>query len=138
MARWFRPFLLATFISVSLIASAPAGITLIGTGFIGGTAADKSGLGGVTCQAGSPQNCVPNDIFGGFGSAVAYTGHDNVFVAAPDRGPFDGLTDAPFVDRIHFLHMTTDLGAPFPNIRTQLLDTRLLKNESGQRFVGAA
>ncbi len=46
MARWFRPFLLAAFVSsVSLIASAPDGITLIGTGFIGGMATDKSGLG---------------------------------------------------------------------------------------------
>ena len=139
MARWFRPFLLATVVSsVSLVASAPAGITLIGTGFISGMATDKSGLDGVTCQAGSPQNCVPNAIFGGFGSALAYTGHDNVFIAAPDRGPFDGLTDAPFADRVHLLHMTTDIGASFPNIRTHLLDTRLLKNEQGQQFVGAA
>src|SRR5919106_6607869 len=109
-----------------------AGITLIGQGFVSGTASDKSGLSGVICQAGVPANCVSKSIFGGFGSDVAYTGHDNVFVAAPDRGPFDGLTDVPYLDRVHFLHITTDVDAPFPNIRTLLLDTRFLKNQNGE------
>jgi len=76
--------------------------------------------------------------FGGFGSDLAYTGHDDVFIAAPDRGPFNGLTDVPYIDRFHFLHITTELGAAFPNIHLSLLDTRLLKNEIGQAFVGAA
>jgi hypothetical protein len=74
----------------------------------------------------------------GFGSDITYTGHDNVFIAAPDRGPFDGLTDVQYLDRFHFLHITTDPGAPFPNIKTELLDTRFLKSELGETFVGAA
>ena len=114
------------------------GITLIGKGVVSGTALDKSGLTGNICQQGAPANCVPKAIFGGFGSDITYTGHDNVFIAAPDRGPFDGLTDVPYLDRFHFLHITTDVGAPFPNIRTVLLDTRLLTNDSGKTFVGAA
>ena len=114
------------------------GVTLIGKGSIEGTTLDRSGLLGNICQAGAPTNCVPKALFGGFGSALTYTGHDNVFLAAPDRGPFDGLTDIPYLDRIHFLQIKTDLGAPFPNIRTVLLDTRLLKNQLGQPFVGAA
>jgi hypothetical protein len=114
------------------------GITLIGKGVVDGTAIDKSGLTGNICKAGAPAICVPKAIFGGFGSDLAYTGHDNVFIAAPDRGPFDGLTDVPYLDRFHFLHITTDLGAPFPNIHVRLLDTRFLKNELGQTFVGAA
>ncbi len=135
--------LLALLIStVSLVIPSPVlpvpGITLIGKGVISGTALDKSGLTGNICQAGVPANCVPKAIFGGFGSDITYTGHDNVFIAAPDRGPFDGLTDVPYLDRFHFLHITTDVGAPFPNIRTVLLDTRFLKNEVGQTFVGAA
>jgi len=117
--------------------AATPGITLIGKGLVNGTALDKSGLTGTICQAGVPTNCVPKAIFGGFGSDLTYTGHDNVFIAAPDRGPFDGLTDVPYLDRVHFLHITTNVGAPFPNIRTVLLDTRLLKNELGQTFVGA-
>src|SRR4030095_4473857 len=114
------------------------GITLIGKGLVSGSAGDKSGLTGNICQAAVPANCVSKSIFGGFGSALTYTGHNNVFIAAPDRGPFDGLTDVPYLDRFHFLHITTELDAPFPNIRTVLLDTRLLKNESNQTFLGAA
>ena len=114
------------------------GITLIGKGVISGTMLDTSGLTGNICQAGAPANCVPKAIFGGFGSDITYTGHDNVFLAAPDRGPFDGLTDIPYLDRFYFLHITTDVNAPFPNIRTILLDTRFLKNETGENFVGAA
>lgn len=114
------------------------GITLIGKGVVSGSALDSSGLTGNICQSGAPANCVPKAIFGGFGSDLTYTGHDNVFIAAPDRGPFDGLTDVPYLDRFYFLHITTDVGAPFPNIHTVLLDTRFLKNENGENFVGAA
>ena len=118
--------------------SLPAGIALIGKGVVSGSALDKSELTGNICQASAPANCVPKAIFGGFGSDISYTGHDNVFIAAPDRGPFDGLTDVPYLDRFYFLHITTDLGAPFPNIRTVLLDTSFLKNHNGENFVGAA
>ena len=114
------------------------GITLVGKGVVSGSALDSSGLTGNICQAGVPANCVPKSIFGGFGSDLTYTGHDNVFIAAPDRGPFDGLTDVPYLDRFYVLHITTDLEAPFPNIRTVLLDTRLLKDQGGENFVGAA
>jgi len=119
-------------------AALPADITLIGKGEVSGNALDKSGLTGNICQQGTPANCVPQAIFGGFGSDLAYTGHDNVFIAAPDRGPFDGLTDVLYLDRFHVLHITTDAGAPFPNIQTTLLDTRFLSNQTGQTFVGAA
>jgi Esterase-like activity of phytase len=128
--------------TISLSAPRPRpltpGITLIGKGMVSGSALDKSGLTGNICQAGAPANCVPKAIFGGFGSDITYTGHDDVFIAAPDRGPFDGLTDVPYLDRFYFLHITTDVGAPFPNIRTVLLDSRFLRNETGENFVGAA
>ena len=85
--------------TISLSAPRPRpltpGITLIGKGLVSGSALDKSGLTGNICQAGAPANCVPKAIFGGFGSDITYTGHDDVFIAAPDRGPFDGLTDVP-------------------------------------------
>src|SRR4029453_78424 len=114
------------------------GITLVGKGVVSGSALDTSGLAGNICQAGAPANCVPKAIFGGFGSDITYTGHDNVFIAAPDRGPFDGLTDVPHLDRFYFLHITTDIEAPFPNIQTVLLDTRFFKDQANQAFVGAA
>jgi hypothetical protein len=127
----------ALLLSVStLLASAPPGIELVGIGYVGGSLLDKSGLTGNICQAGVSTNCVPKAVLGGFGSAMTYTGHDDVFVAAPDRGPFDGLTDVPFLDRVHFFHITTDIRTK--QISTVLLDTRFLKNEFGQTFVGAA
>jgi hypothetical protein len=118
-----------------------AGITLVGTGLVPGDGDphdkyDKSGLKGLICEAGNPTNCIRQDLFGGFGSGLTYTGHDNVFIAASDRGPFDGLTDVPYLDRVHFLKITTNPDTK--NISTVLLDTRLLRNESGQFFVGAA
>ena len=114
------------------------GITLIGKGEVSGSALDTSGLTGNICQAGAPANCVPKSIFGGFGSDITYTGHDDVFIAAPDRGPFDGLTVEPYIDRFYFLHITTDVDAPFPNISTTLLDTRFFRDKGGRNFVGAA
>jgi hypothetical protein len=138
MIRWLGTALAVLALIGSSTSAVTPGITLIGKGTIDGDAIDKSRLTGNICQAGFPANCVPKAIFGGLGSDLTYTGHDNVFIAAPDRGPFDGLTDVAYLDRVHFLHMTTELGAPFPNIHTLLLDTRFLKNEFGQTFVGAA
>ncbi len=138
---WKKVIVLLVFTVLALNTSelrAANGISLVGRSSIPGNVLDKSGLTGNNCQAGVPGNCVPQAIFGGFGSDISYTGHDNVFIAAPDRGPFDGLTDTPYLDRFHFLHITTNLGAPFPNINTILLDTRFLKNEFGQNFLGAA
>jgi len=108
---------LAVLLTASSLWAAPNGITLVGEGLVSGTALDKSGLNGSICQAGVPTNCVPKAIFGGFGSDITYSGHDNVFLAAPDRGPFDGLTDVPYLDRVHFLHITTNLGLPFQTSR---------------------
>ena len=122
----------------SALWAANPGITLIGKGLIAGTSLDKSGLKGDICDAADPASCIPQATLGGFGSDLGYTGHDDVFIAAPDRGPFNGLTDVPYIDRFHFFHITTELGAVFPNIHLVLLDTRFLKNEVGQTFVGAA
>jgi hypothetical protein len=123
---------------VPTFASAPPGIALIGTGFIPGTGVDASGLWGTICSASTPANCVPQAIYGGFGSDLTYTGHDDVFIAAPDRGPFDGQTDVPYLDRVNFLHITLDTTKAANNITVRLLDTRLLKNEFGQNFLGSA
>src|ERR1700754_4039139 len=107
---WNKAFALLTLallmLNVASLRAATPGITLIGKGLVDGAALDKSGLTGNICQAGVPANCVPQAIFGGFGSDLRYTGWNNVFIAAPDRGPFDGLTDVPYLDRFYFLHIT--------------------------------
>jgi hypothetical protein len=127
-----RAALLMLVLIPSALWAQPPGVTLVGKGLIDGHALDLSGLTGNICQAGVPTNCIPKAIFGGFGSDVTYTGHDNVFIAAPDRGPFDGLTDVPYLNRVHFLHITTDVGAALPNINLTLLDTRFLKKRIRQ------
>lgn len=119
-------------------ASAAPGITLIGKGMIEGNRLDSSGLTGNICQASLPTNCVPKSIYGGFGSDLAYTGHGNIFVAAPDRGPFDGLTDVPYVDRLYYLYIDTNPALPFPNISVKLRGTKILRNQFGKTFLGAA
>src|SRR5688572_12448138 len=137
-----RSVVLSSVLAVCFAAAAPAadpGVTLIGRGFVPGSALDLSGLAGQPiCHADDPNNCIDQATFGAFGSAIAYTGHDSVFLAAPDRGPFDGRTDVPYKDRVHLLHINLTLGAAFPNIQTTLLDTRFLKNEEGENLVGSS
>src|SRR5262245_13433046 len=111
MTRPWATTLAALALTASSLCAATDGITLVGKGLVEGTALDKSNLQGNICQASDPTNCVPKALLGGFGSALTYTGHDNVYIAAPDRGPFDGLTDVPYLDRFHFLRITTDLNA---------------------------
>ncbi len=123
-------------LSTAALADPPAK-ELVGKGTVAADLLDDSGLSGDICKQGDPTSCVSKAIFGGFGSDLAYTGRRNVFIAAPDRGPYDGLTDVPFLDRFHYLRITTDVGSAFPNIDVKLLDTRLLR-DGRHRFVGAA
>jgi hypothetical protein len=118
--------------------AADPGVTLIGVGSIPGTALDKSGLAGQSiCKVDDASSCIDQATFGGFGSALAHSGFDRIFVAVPDRGPFDGRTDVPYRDRMHFLRITTKVGQAFPNITTSLLATRFLRAGS-HRFVGSS
>lgn len=117
---------LAAVFASSALWCADAGITLIGMGAIDGDRLDLSRLRGQICQKEDDSVCIPRATLGGFGSAIAYTGHDNVFLAVPDRGPFDGRTNIPYANRAHFLHMVVEVGKAFPNIRTTLVDTQLL------------
>lgn len=124
-------------LNVTNLQAATPGVTLIGKGQIPGFALDTSGLKGFICQDGNPTNCIPKAILGGFGSALTYTGYNDVYIATPDRGPFDGLTNVAHQDRAYFFRITTLRQSPFPNIKVELLDTRLLTNRAGQPFVGA-
>lgn len=130
--------LAALLFPMSAATSSDPGITLVGLGFVPGSALDRSGLQGTICQASDASTCIDQRTLGGFGSAFTYTGHDNVFLGVPDRGPFDGLTDVHYLDRFHFFHLALDTSRGFPNIDATLLDTRLLRNELGKNFVGSA
>jgi len=143
--RWLYLFVVCILLGPSVLfmsAADPAdpGITLLGQGTIPGNALDLSGLEGDICNY-TGDLCQPRATFGGFGSALTYTGHDDVYLAVPDRGPFDGRTEPgspTYLDRFHFLQITVKKGGKFPNITTNLLDTRFFKNEKGQNFTGSA
>jgi hypothetical protein len=119
--------------TVCALSAADAGVTLVGVGELPGNSLDLSGLEGNICERNST-NCIPRATMGGFGSALAYTGFDNVFLAVPDRGPFDGRTlpDVPYTNRFHFRYIAVDVGAPFPNIRSRLMDTRRARDPPDQ------
>jgi hypothetical protein len=139
--RW-RAGLVAGFlvaVAVMPLSAADKGVTLIGVGYVPATILDKSGLQNQPiCMRDDQTVCIDHATLGGFGSALAFTGHDDVFVAVPDRGPFDGRTDTPYLDRFDFLYMKVDPAKAFPNIATVLLDTRFLRNEDGRNFLGDA
>ena len=81
-------------------------IELIGIGSIPGNIADTPDLTG-DASPGSPQNRL-----GGFGSAIAYTGIGNTYIATPDRGPNDG--DSTYLDRYYKFNITVDHESPRP------------------------
>ena len=125
--------------AVSLSASDP-GVSLIGMGAIPGSAKDLSGLAGKQiCQRDDTTVCIDQATLGGLGSGVTYTGVGDLFLAVPDRGPFDGRTNVPYLDRIHVLNITIDRTATaFPNLMTTLLDTRFLRDEKNRNLLGDA
>ena len=73
-----------------------ATVTFIGEGSIPGTATDQSGLTEIL-----EDGVTPNNLIGGLGSALAYTGNGQRYIATPDRGPADGTTS--YTDRIYQL-----------------------------------
>ena len=127
----------ALFVSASNVPVSDPGITLVGRGFVPGDALDLSGLQGTICSLDDPAACIDQRTLGGFGSGLAYTGFNNVFLAVPDRGPFDGRTDVDYLDRFDFFQITLDTRKALPNIDATLLDTRFLRNELGENFVGS-
>jgi hypothetical protein len=122
------------------LSGANPGVSLVGMGLVAGDLTDLSGLAGTPiCRRDDLTVCIDQATLGGFGSGMTYTGYDNVFVTTPDRGPFDGRTDVPYLDRFHLMRIAVDTKATsFPNITTTLLDTRFLTDERKRSFVGDA
>lgn len=111
-------------------------IQLVGKGAVPGSASDLSGLTGEIYDAADSSAHVPQNILGGFGSGVAYTGIGDYFVAVSDRGPFDGVTDPAYADRFHIFRFALNIATK--TVTPTLTDTRLLRNRVGESFVGLA
>ncbi len=116
-----------TLAAATLSATAHAGITLIGKASIPGDTADKSGL------TTPPGSSTPADRLGSFGSAIAYTGVGNRFIAMDDRGPGDG--GVAWRCRFETFDIAIDPAAPQP-VTVNLVATTLLSTTDGQPITG--
>jgi hypothetical protein len=76
---------------------------LYGVGEISGSALDGLALTPSVLEDGTP-----NSQVGALGSAIAYTGEDDLYVALPDRGPKDGATS--FTSRFYLVRVALDGG----------------------------
>jgi hypothetical protein len=100
---------------------------LLGVGCLPGTATDMSNQND-TLEDGTPHNRL-----GGYGSALAYTGSDNLYIATPDRGPADGTTH--YVDRFQVFRIEVDGSG---RVTPTLVQTALLQTEAGEFLTGSS
>ena len=112
------------------LSTAGADVELIGKSSVPGDASDRSGLSGSYTNPSGES--IPADQLGSFGSAVAYSGKDNRYYAVNDRGFGDGTSAS--VDRFHVFEIEPD--AKGKSLKVRLLETHLLTDEAGKRFVG--
>ena len=114
--------------------AAPPPIALVGTGSIAGNRADRSQL------TGKVEDGTPANRLGAWGSGIAYTGKDDLYVVLPDRGP-NGSSYKPSVDdttsypaRVQLLRIVVN--PPSRTVTAGLVDTRLLTREDGTALSG--
>ena len=89
--------------SLALAFSARADIALLGTCAIPADALDKSNLTNPITDA------IPQNLLGSFGSAIEFTGKDDLYFALNDRGPGDGKL--PFRPRFQTFRISIDPAA---------------------------
>jgi hypothetical protein len=89
------------------VCEALSACVLYGVGEIPGTARD-----GLTLVPPVLEDGTPNNQVGALGSAIAYTGADDLYVAMPDRGPKDGATS--FASRFYVIRLSLDGGKVTP------------------------
>lgn len=115
-----------------------AAVSYLGKGSIPGNAFDQSGL--TETVTWPNEGTMPHNQVGGFGSAIAYTGSGNRYIATPDRGPGDGAV-SDYFDRAYEIDITigcaTDSCDPGDwTVTPELVKTTLLTNEDGDYFNG--
>ena len=107
-----------------------APIELIQTLRIPGTARD-----GLVLTPAILEDGTPHDLVGGFGSAITWTGFEDLYLATPDRGPASGA--ASYKDRAYLLRLPVPPQPPTPpESRAADLRPMLLVNERGENFTG--
>lgn len=118
--------------SLLLSTAVAAAVTFIGEGAIPGTARDQSGLTGLL-----EDGATPRDLVGGMGSAIAYSGSRNRYLATPDRGPADGTTS--YIDRIYTISIDlARIDASHYHVTPRLVGTQLMRADGKTYFTGYA
>lgn len=111
--------------------AAHAAVTFLGEGSLPGTTRDQSGLSGLL-----EDGVTPHNLAGGLGSAIAYTGKQNLYVATPDRGLADGNTG--YVDRIYTISIDLKrLSANQYRVTPKIVDTTLMRESGKAYYTGA-
>jgi hypothetical protein len=118
----------AAILAVLLVSMSRAEPEFLGQGSLPGNLSDLSKLKGKDGLG------VPADRLGGMGSAIDYTGKDNTYILASDRGPGDGASD--YRCRVHQMEITVKPGAT-PPVSIRLLSTTLLSGPGGAPLTGS-
>lgn len=92
---------------------------------IPGNSVDKSGLGGML------EDKSPANRLGGFGSAIEWTGKNDIYLMLPDRGPGDGANSYPC--RFHMVEIKPGKS---DSLDFKLMQTILLKDAGGNPLSG--
>lgn len=107
-------------------AGTAAEIRFIGKTEIPSSIPDRSG------ERGSLEGGIPANQWGSFGSGIAWLGTGNRYAVISDRGPADGATS--YRCRFHIVEINI---SPRGAIGVELVETRLLSNQSGSPLIGS-
>lgn len=119
----------------ALAALAQPGVELIARCEVSSQASDLSGFDNLIGDS------IPHNRFGGWGSAIAWTGQGNRYIVASDRGPGDGAS--AFRCRVPIVEIelpedrpSTERRARTPEARFRLVETIMLTTSERQPFWG--
>jgi hypothetical protein len=130
MTKGSRSLLLAT-LCLCVFLPAKAEIRLLAEGEISATALDQSHLTGLLEDGETPKAQE-----GGFGGAIAYSGHEHRYYAVPDRGP--GAGETSYIERLYVLDIRLNKGDKGFHLVPRITATHLLKDQAGHFLTGDA
>jgi hypothetical protein len=130
MTKGSRSLLLAT-LCLCVFLPAKAEIRLLAEGEISATALDQSHLTGLLEDGETPKAQE-----GGFGGAIAYSGHEHRYYAVPDRGP--GAGETSYIERLYVLDIHLNKGDKGFQLVPRITATHLLKDQAGHFLTGDA
>ena len=130
MTKGSRSLLLAT-LCLCVFVPAKAEIRLLAEGEISATALDQSHLTGLLEDGETPKAQE-----GGFGGAIAYSGHEHRYYAVPDRGP--GAGETSYIERLYVLDIPLNKGDKGFQLVPRITATHLLKDQAGHFLTGDA